>query len=175
MAGKIISATLMLLSLCFLSSCGGHQPVVHAANPPSFTPPNIEQVCPSGCIAMQGNPNFLELRFGPTTLTAQNGFTTTLPFAMHVSHLDTWIGTQSSAVFESDSRLQIILPDGTFLGEWKAQFDKHQDVVGDLQRNFTVSMDLPQGTTLIVYSTGAGIISCPSGCGFDTTWSLEAL
>lgn len=174
MALKAFTAILLLFSIFLLNSCGSSQPRVHAANPPAFTPPHVEQICPTGCIAMQGSPDFLELRFGPTVLDVQNGFSTSLPFAMHVSHLDAWIGTSSGAVFESDSRLQVILPDGTFIGEWKAQYDKHQDIVGDLQRNFTVNMDLPQGTTLIVYSTGAGVLTCPSGCGFDTTWSMEA-
>jgi len=170
---RTTALALLVLLLALLTSCSG--PAVRANPPAAFVPPHSEPPCPSGCIAMQGAPNFLEIRLGPLPLNTQaTGFTTTLPFAMRVSHLDVWIGTQSDHIFESDSRLQVILPDGTFLGEWKAQFDKHQDVVGDLQRNFPVSLDLPAGTSLVVYSTGAGIISCPSACGWDTTWSLSA-
>lgn len=168
---------LLLLTLLFIN-CGGSFSTpasVHASPPPSFVPPNVEMApCSTGCIAMQSPGHFLELRYGPVALTGQAGFTTTLPFPIHVKHLDAWIGTLTDSRFESDSRLQIYLPDGTWLGEWKAQWDKHQDVIGDLQRNFDADLDLPVGSTLVVYSTGAGIVSCPQGCGFDTTWSLSA-
>lgn len=165
---------LLSLSICAiiatLCACGDH---LVRAQPPIFTPPHQEAACPQGCIAMQSNPTFLELRFGPTTNTDQDGFTTAIPFPMKVSMLDVWIGTQSGAVFESDSRLQVVLPDGTFY-EFKAQYDKHQDVVGSLQRSFPVNLTLPAGTMLTVYHSAQGIVSCPSGCGYDTTWSLSS-
>jgi hypothetical protein len=112
--------------------CGGRlNPSVKAQGPTAlFNPPHQESVCPTGCIAMQSNPSFLELRFGPTNNTPEDGFSISLPFPMHVRMLDVWIGTQSGDVFESDSRLQIIFPDGSWR-EFKAQYDKHQDVVGE--------------------------------------------
>ncbi len=121
---------------------------------------------------MQSKPNFLELRFGPSTNTQQDGFSIAMPFAMNVKLLDVWIGTSSGQVFETDSHLQIVLPDGTFY-EFKAQFDKHADVVGNVQRSFPVDLTLPAGTVLYLYHRPQGVISCPeSGCGYDTTWSL---
>jgi hypothetical protein len=165
---KFITALVLLFTCMMNSGCSGDP--IHAQSP-SFSPPHQELVCPRGCIAFQSAPNFLELRFGPTSNTDQDGFTTALPFPMTVKLLDVWIGTQSGAVFESDSRLQIVLPDGTFY-EFKAQYDKHQDVVGDVQRSFPVNLSLPAGTMLTLYHSQQGVISCPQGCGFDTTWSF---
>lgn len=156
-----------------LSSCGqGPAPaVVQAQGPPSFSPAHQEAVCPTGCAAFQ-SANFLELRFGPTSNTEQDGFSFTLSAPMHVKLLDVWIGTQSGQVFESDSRLQIVLPDGSYY-EFKAQYDKHADLVGDVQRSFPVDLTVPAGTQLSIYHSAQGVISCPSsGCGYDTTWSL---
>lgn len=153
-------------------------PTVHAQGPNIFSPAHQEQICPQGCIAFQSAP-FMELRFGPTFNTAQDGFEITLTAAMHVSMLDVWIGTSSHDCFESDSRLQVIWPNGDFT-EFKAQFDKHScgkgsdQEKGDLQRSFNVSLDLPAGTQLQVYHSALGVIDCTSsaGCGYDTTWSL---
>ncbi len=155
--------------------CGGQlNPRVHAQGPTAlFNPPHQESVCPTGCIAMQSNPSFLELRFGPTNNTSQDGFSISLPFPMHVRMLDVWIGTDAGQVFESDSRLQIIFPDGSWR-EFKAQYDKHEDVVGSVQRSFDVDLTLPAGTTFVVYHSEQGVITCPqTGCGYDTTWSLQ--
>jgi hypothetical protein len=174
-------ANLKIIAVVFVGAlavgCGGRlNPIVQAQGPGAlFTPPHQESVCPTGCIAMQSNPSFLELRFGPTNNTAQDGFSISLPFPMHVRMLDVWIGTQTGALFESDSRLQIIFPDGSWR-EFKAQYDKHQDVVGDVQRSFDVDLTLPAGTTLVVYHTEQGVISCPQqGCGYDATWSVQGL
>lgn len=167
-----ISALSLVLLIC--ASCGStSNPIVHAAPSPAFIPSHQEGICPTGCAAFQSS-NFLELRFGPTTNTDQDGFTFTLPAPIHVKLLDVWIGTQSGQIFESDSRLQIVFPDSSYM-EFKAQYDKHADIVGDLQRTFPVDLMLPAGTQLSVYHSAQGVIQCPSsGCGFDTTWSLTA-
>lgn len=170
---KLFFCIVLSVVLC---SCGSMAPsTVHAQNAVMFSPAHQEQVCPTGCIALQ-SPIFLELRLGPMVNTAQAGFSVTLDRAMHISMLDVWIGTQSGHIFESDSRLQIMWPNGDFT-EFKAQFDKHGDNgKEDVQRSFSVSLDLPAGTILQVYHSEQGIISCPSsGCGYDTTWSLYGI
>ena len=170
-----MKSVLLAVLILFTWGCGGNGPVSLSAvkaSAPNFIPPHPEATCPNGCIAGQSSPNYLELRFGPVNESEQNGFSTTLPFQMHVQSLDGWIGTMSNQVFESDSRLQITWPDGTW-AEYVVQYDKHADLVGNLQRSFPVNLSLPAGTTLTVYHTGFGVITCPnSACGYDTSWRL---
>jgi hypothetical protein len=159
-----------LLGLVLLLDACGSNP--RASAPPAFTPVHQEAVCPSGCIAAQA-ASYLELRLGPTSETAQDGFTVTLSQPLHIVMLDGWIGTQSGQIFESDSRLQIVWPSGDWR-EYLIQYDKHTDAHGEKQRSFTVDLNLPVGTSLTVYHSQQGVISCPQGCGYDTTWRFYA-
>lgn len=135
-------------------------------------PPNPEAVCPSGCVAQQ-SLSYIELRLGPTHVVEEDGFIYKLDRSVTVKSLDVWVGTQSGHVFESDSRLQIVLPNGDFI-EYMLQFDKHMDIEGSKQRYFdNLDMHLPEGTMLYLYHTHQGVIQCPTeGCGYDTTWRL---
>lgn len=177
-----MKATLVLVLLCCIPlilamGCGGNQAIqsVHAAPAPppvAFAPPHgPEEPCPSGCVTYEST-KFIELRFGPTFNMAQDGFSTTLTTPRHVVSLDAWIGTSGGSQIETNSYLQIVYPDASFR-QYLLQFDKHQDVVGDVQRLFPVDLKLPAGTQLIVYHS-ASECATANGCGYDTIWSLQS-
>jgi hypothetical protein len=109
-----------------------------------------ELSCPKGCVAQESAGHYAALRMGPFTVdNYEESDYLVLQQPIKIGMIDGWMGTDAGAAFEADSRLEIQYPDGTW-EEFLMQHDKHQDTIGNVQRQWKVSRDLPVGTRFVV-------------------------
>jgi len=117
---------------------------------------------------------FVLMKLGPCQMNVDQYGTYTLQAPLHLQALHCWIGTSANARFEPVSNLQIWIkdPSGNFhmLFDSLCEFDKHQDVTGNTDRQWTfpTPIDIPAGSVVDVYRYVGGLIFC--GADF---WRIE--
>lgn len=170
----IFAALLLIAVILLLSGCGMNP--VHAAAPPAhpITVAHTIAVCPDGCVGAESPGVYLALRIGPQFTTDETEFVYTLPYALHVAHIDGWDDNGFGNVQETDTHLQIQFPDGTYT-EFYVQYDRHStSLSGEKQRVFETDLDLPIGTKVIMYHNTANCIQPAGQCGYDSVWQLRS-
>lgn len=156
-------AVLTAISAVALASCSGGggstaATVVPSAHGQEVTPPTIifaDKPCPTpgqGCVEAEDPGYFLQLRIGPA---AGKGsiITYKLPYDFKLKRLDSWVGTGLGSRMETGGWFQYQKPDG-HKAQFLLEFDKHQDVNGEKQREwvFATPIALPAGTIITVYN-----------------------
>jgi hypothetical protein len=91
--------------------------------------------------------------------------------AVHVMHIEGWIGTSSGSVIEIGNRLTILTPRGQ-KRRFEIQFDKHQDVTGNKNDHWNLNLYLPAGTVLNINRSSGGCAS-QVPCEIDFMWWLQ--
>jgi len=166
---------ILLLSLA-LVSCGGKLQLPPIASAQAPTTVHGEGPCPgglTGCVIQESPGRYLAIRLGPEPMKASQ-FIYTLPYDLNVGLIDGWIGTAAGTQpLEAESRLQIQYVDGTW-EEFFIETDKHTDVQGEKQREFSINRNLPAGTVLIVHQFGGftSVSDCLVNNCQDTIWRL---
>lgn len=178
MATKFILSLAVAASTLLVSGCNMKSPPpVHAAPSPAnpiTVAHTLNPNCPNGCVGQESPGHYLALRIGPKFTTDEGEFVYTLPYALHVAHLDAWDDNGFGNVIEHDTHLQIQFPDGTWT-EFFVQYDNHsQTLAGEKQRNFDADLDLPIGTKVIIYQNTMNCISPVNQCGYDSLWQLRS-
>jgi hypothetical protein len=176
--GAILTTSAAVFSLLLFAGCGSMAPPsVHASTPPPhpiIVAHTIQKNCPAGCVGAESPGVYLALRIGPQFTTDETEFVYTLPYALHVSHIDGWDDNGFGNVQETDTHLQIQFPDGSYTEFW-VQYDAHSaSLPGEKQREFTTDLDLPPGTKLVMYHNTANCISPVNQCGYDSVWQLRS-
>jgi len=133
----------------------------------------LDDGCASGC-ALEFSPSQVALRLYRADISSEYTFSVTLPWAMQVDSIDGWLGSGFGETMESGTLLVIRMPSGAFR-EWMIEFDKHADLVGNVQRLFPVNLSLPAGTVIEVHSMRGFCPITPTQkiCAGDYIWHVN--